>query len=147
MPYIANTDAQRREMLAAIGLSEMDELFADIPARQRVRGLGLPDGISETEAYARLRDLSKRNATDLVCFVGGGFYDHFIPAAVDAIAARSEFYTAYTPYQPEASQGTLQAIFEYQTAICRLTGMEVANASLYDGGTALYEAAIDLLKT
>ena len=142
MPYIANTDADRRAMLQAIGLSEVDQLFADIPARLQVPALALPEGRSEAEVYAQLHHLSHRNAHDLVCFLGGGFYDHFIPACVDELSSRSEFYTAYTPYQPEASQGTLQAIFEYQTAIARLTGMEVANASLYDGGTALYEAAM-----
>ena len=120
----------------------MDDLFTDIPAALQVPALNLSEGRSEAEVYAHLHHLSHRNAHDLVCFLGGGFYDHFIPACVDELAARSEFYTAYTPYQPEASQGTLQAIFEYQTAICRLTDMEVANASLYDGGTALYEAAM-----
>jgi glycine dehydrogenase subunit 1 len=142
MPYISNTDAQRREMLDAIGLSSLDDLFADIPAPLQVPALDIPPGRSEGEVLAHLRALSERNAHGLVCFLGGGFYDHFIPSCVDAMASRGEFYTAYTPYQPEASQGTLQAIFEYQTAIARLTGMEVANASLYDGGTALYEAAM-----
>ncbi len=142
MPYIANTDADRAAMLKAIGLSGMDDLFRDIPAQLQAPSLNLPEGLSELEVYNRLHQLSHRNAHDLVCFLGGGFYDHFIPACVDELSARSEFYTAYTPYQPEASQGTLQAIFEYQTAICRLTGMEVANASLYEGGTALYEAAM-----
>ncbi len=146
MPFIANTDEQRRAMLATVGVSSLDDLFADIPPAYRLAGLNLPEGLSESEAYDRLHELSRRNAVQLVCFLGGGFYDHFIPAAVDAIASRSEFYTAYTPYQPEASQGTLQAIFEYQSAICRLTGMEVANASLYDGGTALYEAAMMALR-
>jgi len=146
MPFIANTDEQRREMLAAIGARDIEDLFRDIPPALRCEDVNIPSGISEWEALERMRALARRNATDLVCFLGGGFYDHFIPAAVDAVAARSEFYTAYTPYQPEASQGTLQAIFEYQTAICRLTGMPVANASLYDGGTALYEAAMMALR-
>ncbi len=142
MPYVANTDADRAAMLRAIGLTSVDELFADIPSASRLEGLALPEGRSEAEVYDRLHRLSHRNAHNLVCFLGGGFYDHVIPACVDELAARSEFYTAYTPYQPEASQGTLQAIFEYQSAICRLTEMEAANASLYDGGTALYEAAM-----
>jgi glycine dehydrogenase subunit 1 len=142
MPYVANTDTDRQAMLKAIGLSTMDELFADIPADLRLPRLNVPDGRSEADVYSRLHALSHRNAHGLTCFIGGGFYDHFIPACVDELSSRSEFYTAYTPYQPEASQGTLQAIFEYQSAICRLTDMEVANASLYDGGTALYEAAM-----
>ena len=142
MPYIANTDADRAAMLQAIGLPDMDALFADIPAALQVKTLNLPEGRSEAEVYAHLHHLSHRNAHNLVCFLGGGFYDHFIPACVDELSSRSEFYTAYTPYQPEASQGTLQAIFEYQSSICRLTDMDVANASLYDGGTALYEAAM-----
>ena len=142
MPFIANTDSERQAMLAAIGAANIDELFGDIPPQFRIAGVDLPAGRSESEVYGWLHQLSHRNAHDLTCFLGGGFYDHFIPAAVDELAHRSEFYTAYTPYQPEASQGTLQVIFEYQSAICRLTGMEVANASLYDGGTALYEAAM-----
>jgi glycine dehydrogenase subunit 1 len=142
MPYVANTDADRAAMLKAIGLSSVDELFADIPADLQLRELALPESRSEADVYDRLHRLSHRNAHNLTCFLGGGFYDHFIPACVDELASRPEFYTAYTPYQPEASQGTLQAIFEYQSAICRLTEMEVANASLYDGGTALYEAAM-----
>jgi len=139
MPFIANTDQQRRDMLRDIGLT-MEDLFADIPEALRCRGFDLPPGISEQEVRHRLLELARKNSTGLTCFLGGGFYDHFIPAAVDALASRSEFYTAYTPYQPEISQGTLQAVYEYQTMICRLTDMEVANASLYDGGTALYEA-------
>jgi glycine dehydrogenase subunit 1 len=139
MPFIANTDEQREAMLREIGLTRED-LFSDVPAGLRCGGLKLPAGLSEQEATARLSELAGKNATDLVCFLGGGFYEHFIPAAVGAITGRSEFYTAYTPYQPEISQGTLQAIYEYQSAICRLTEMEAANASLYDGGTALYEA-------
>lgn len=142
MPYIANTDSDREAMLKTTGHSSMDDLFADIPANLQISKLNLPDGKSEAEVYEHLHRLSHRNAHNLICFLGGGFYDHFIPACVDELSSRAEFYTAYTPYQPEASQGTLQAIFEYQSSICRLTDMEVANASLYDGGTALYEAAM-----
>ena len=142
MPYIPTTDHDRAAMLQAIGVPNIDALFADIPASVRISGLKLPAGRSEAEVYEHLHQVSHRNAHDLIGFLGGGYYDHFIPACVDEMSSRSEFYTAYTPYQPEASQGTLQAIFEYQTAICRITDMEVANASLYDGGTALYEAAM-----
>jgi glycine dehydrogenase subunit 1 len=140
MSYIANTGAQQKEMLAACGMSSIDDLFADIPKDLRPASFSLPKGKSELEVYSMLGNLASQNYSHLVNFIGGGFYDHFIPAAVDALAGRSEFYTAYTPYQPELSQGTLQAIYEYQSDICRLTGMEVSNASLYDGGTALYEA-------
>jgi glycine dehydrogenase subunit 1 len=146
MPYIANTDRDRAAMLEAVGMRSMDDLFADIPPVARIAGLGLPDGRSEAEVYGHLHGVSHRNAHHLTCFLGGGYYDHFIPACVDELAARGEFYTAYTPYQPEASQGTLQAIFEYQSAVCRITDMEAANASLYDGGTALYEAAMMALR-
>ena len=142
MPYIANTDAQRDAMLRVVGVPDIEALFADIPPADRAGRLNLPAGMSEPEAFDRLSGLARRNAHGLISFLGGGFYDHVIPAAIDALAGRSEFYTAYTPYQPEASQGTLQTIFEFQSGICRLTGMEVANASLYDGGTALYEAAM-----
>lgn len=139
MPFVANTDDQRREMLAQIGLS-MDDLFAAIPRNHRCQGLNLPKGLSEQAVRSRLAEIAGKNHIDLTLFLGGGFYDHFIPAAVGALASRGEFYTAYTPYQPEVSQGTLQAIYEYQSMICRLTGLDVANASLYDGGTAIYEA-------
>ena len=139
MPFIANTPEQRKEMLRDIGLS-LDDLFADIPQELAVKSLNIPKGIGELQTDELLADLASKNSTHLTNFLGGGFYDHFIPAAVSALAGRSEFYTSYTPYQPEISQGTLQAIYEYQSAICRLTDMEAANASLYDGGTALYEA-------
>lgn len=142
MPYIPTTDRDRAAMLQAIGVPDVDALFADIPESVRISGLNLPPGRSEADVSEHLHQVSRRNAHDLIGFLGGGYYDHFIPACVDELSARSEFYTAYTPYQPEASQGTLQAIFEYQSAICRITDMEVANASLYDGGTALYEAAM-----
>ncbi|MDD4097707.1 MAG: aminomethyl-transferring glycine dehydrogenase subunit GcvPA [Lentisphaeria bacterium] len=141
MPFIANTDAERQEMLAAIGCASMEQLWdkAAVP-RPTCDFSSLPEGRSEFEVSRHLTHLAGKNATDLVCFLGMGYYDHFIPAAVGEILGRSGFYTAYTPYQAEASQGTLQAIFEWQSAICRLTGMSVANASLYDGGTAVFEA-------
>ena len=146
MAFVPHTDADRAEMLDAIGVGSIDDLFADIPEAARCGPLDIPPGRGEQEVLAEMRNLAGRNATDLTLFLGGGLYDHYIPAAVDAIASRSEFYTAYTPYQPEASQGTLQAIYEYQSALCRLTEMEVANASLYDGGTALYEAVMMALR-
>ncbi|NQT32262.1 MAG: aminomethyl-transferring glycine dehydrogenase subunit GcvPA, partial [Candidatus Omnitrophica bacterium] len=144
MSYIPHSLQDRKEMLEAIGIKsgKVDELFNCIPKELRAKSFDLPPGRSEFEVDQYLQSLAEKNATDLVTFVGCGFYDHFIPAAVDAVVSRSEFYTAYTPYQPEASQGTLQAIYEYQSCICRLTDMEVSNASLYDGGTALYEAAM-----
>jgi len=141
MPFIANTDEQRKQMLEEIGLSA-DDLFGDIPPQLRCKPLDLPPWSSEQQVASHLRMLAERNSGHLVSFLGGGFYDHYIPAAVDALVGRSEFYTAYTPYQPEMSQGTLQAIYEFQSAIARLTDMEVSNASLYDGGTALYEAVM-----
>ena len=146
MPFIANTDEQRRQMLAEIGVNGIEDLFADIPPDLRCGPLNLPDGLTEQEVRSRLATLADHNEVNQISFLGGGFYDHFVPAALEAIVSRSEFYTAYTPYQPEVSQGTLQAIYEYQTAICRLTDMEVANASLYDGGTAVYEAIMMALR-
>jgi glycine dehydrogenase subunit 1 len=139
MPFISNTDEQRAEMLAEIGLNAED-LFADVPPELRCGGLNIPDGISEQAVRDRLAEIADKNYIQLTSFLGGGFYDHFIPSAVHATLSRAEFYTAYTPYQPEISQGTLQATYEFQSMICRLTDMEVSNASMYDGGTALYEA-------
>ena len=138
--FTSASETEIREMLAAVGASSFDDLFQDIPAGLQADDPDIPEGLSELEALAVLRRLASRNAAHLVNFCGGGFYDHFIPTAVGQLSGRGEFFTAYTPYQPEASQGTLQAIYEYQTAIVRLTGMEAANASLYDGGTALFEA-------
>jgi glycine dehydrogenase subunit 1 len=141
--FTPHTDDEIREMLAAVGRSSIDELFEQIPAPVRLgRPLDIPDGVSEMELTADLRALATRNrsADDLVCFAGGGAYDHYVPSIVWAMAGRSEFYTSYTPYQPELSQGVLQALFEYQSMICELTGLEVSNASLYDGATALVEA-------
>jgi glycine dehydrogenase subunit 1 len=145
MPFISNTPQQQEQMLAEIGLT-MDGLFGDVPEELMAGSFNLPPGLSEQGVRNRLTELAEKNATNLTCFLGGGFYDHFVPAAVRALISRSEFYTAYTPYQPELSQGTLQAIYEYQSIICRLTEMEVSNASLYDGGTALYEAMMMALR-
>ncbi len=129
-------------MLSELGLDKLDDLFADIPAALQTDVFRIPGGLSEMDMTRRLQGLAQSNAAALINFCGAGFYDHFIPAAVDALAGRPEFYTAYTPYQPEISQGALQAIYEYQTALTRLMEMEVANASLYDGGTALFEAVL-----
>jgi len=144
--YCPHTPREIREMLDAIGVSSIEELFAPIPAELRAKTFNLPAGRSEFETYARVQQLAADNCSQLSLFIGGGFYDHLIPAAVDHLAGRAEFYTAYTPYQPECSQGTLQALFEYQTAICRLTGLEVSNASLYDGATAVAEGALMALR-
>jgi len=140
--YLVNTPDQRAEMLRTIGVGSIAELLEQIPADlQMQRPLDLPPALCELELESHLRDLASRNSgAGQVCFLGGGAYDHFVPAAVDAIASRSEFYTAYTPYQAEASQGSLQVFFEYQSLVCRLTGLGVSNASLYEGGTALSEA-------
>ncbi len=146
MPYIPYTEEQVKEMLATIGANSIEELFADIPQELRPKSFNLPAGKSEQEVINHLESLAQKNNTHLTTFLGAGFYDHYIPAAIKAITSRSEFYTAYTPYQAEASQGTLQAIFEYQTAMARLMDMDFANASLYDGGTALYEAMMMALR-
>jgi glycine dehydrogenase subunit 1 len=143
MRFAPHTDRDVREMLAAVGLRDVDDLFAQIPPTVRLdRPLDLPEGVSEMEILQDLSSLARRNrhADDLICFAGGGAYDHYVPSVVWALAGRSEFYTSYTPYQPELSQGVLQALFEYQSMICELTGLEVSNASLYDGATALAEA-------
>ena len=144
MAYIPNTDRDREAMLKAIGVGKVDDLFYDIPASMRYPTLDLPDPASEMEISLELQLLNEANVdlNHAPCFLGAGAYRHYIPSVVGHITNRSEFYTAYTPYQPEISQGTLQAIFEYQTMICALTGMEVANASHYDGGTATAEAVI-----
>ncbi len=140
MNFIATTSDQRRQMLERCSVDSIDGLFEDIPGNLRPRSFTLPRGKSELDVRRHLEQYARSNYSHLVNFIGGGYYDHFIPSAVDAIVSRSEFYTAYTPYQPEISQGTLQAIYEYQTDICRLTSLEASNASVYDGGTALYEA-------
>jgi glycine dehydrogenase subunit 1 len=143
--YVLNTPADVAAMLARIGVSSVEDLFAPVPADVRLeRPLNIPPALSEIELTEHISALGKKNtsALDAVCFLGGGAYDHFVPSVVDAIAGRSEFYTAYTPYQAEASQGTLQAVFEYQTLMCQLSGLDVANASLYEGGSAVAEAVL-----
>ena len=142
--YVPNTKEEQREMLNAIGLQSIDELFLDIPEQARLtRPLNLPQGKSEQEVRRAFKAFVG-NAGGLPLFRGAGAYRHYIPSVVDAVASRSEFYTAYTPYQPEMSQGMLQAIFEYQTLICQLTGLDASNASVYDGGSACAEAMVML---
>lgn len=144
MSYIPNTDAQQQKMLADIGVNSIEELFADIPESVRLESeLNIPKAMSELELIAHMREMAEKNINlnEYTCFLGAGAYDHYIPSVVSNLLSRQEFYTAYTPYQPEISQGTLQAIFEYQTMICSITGMDVSNASLYDGASALAEAA------
>jgi glycine dehydrogenase subunit 1 len=141
--FTPHTGSEIEEMLTAIGVSSLDALFEQIPSSVRLEGsLGLPQGVSELEIVEDLGRLAgrSRHVDDLVCFAGAGAYDHYIPSVVWALAARSEFSTAYTPYQPELSQGILQTLFEFQSMVCELTDLEVSNASLYDGATALVEA-------
>jgi len=144
-PFVPHTEAEITDMLGFLGLDDIDDLFAEIPVALRLaEGLQLPGALSEPDLAWRLDELASRNrpcGRDLVSFAGAGAYDHDIPAVVRALASRSEFVTAYTPYQPEVAQGVLQALFEYQTMVARLTGLEVANASLYDGAASLVEAA------
>ncbi|HYI16750.1 MAG TPA: aminomethyl-transferring glycine dehydrogenase subunit GcvPA [Thermomicrobiales bacterium] len=144
MTFNPHTKEDRQAMLAATGIASIEALFGAIPEDVRFPELTLPTPLSEQEAYRRLAELSSRNlnAFDNPSFLGAGSYTHYVPAAVQQITFRGEFYTAYTPYQPEVAQGTLQAIYEYQSMICALTGMEVSNASLYDGATALAEGAL-----
>ena len=142
MTYIPHTDVERQQMLAAIGVTTIEDLFEAVPSTHRFPKLDLPAGVSEMEIAAEMLALSEANdhAQDFAIFRGAGAYHHFIPSALNHILLRGEFYTAYTPYQPEVSQGTLQATFEYQSMMCALTGMDAANASHYDGGTSLAEA-------
>ena len=142
MSFVPHSDADRREMFAKVGVSDIKELYSDVPDSLIQEGLPeMPDALSEWEAVRAIQEMASQNHS-LVCFAGAGQYDHFVPAAVDHLIRRSEFYTAYTPYQPEVSQGTLQVIYEFQTMVCELTGMDVANASMYDGPSAAAEAAV-----
>ena len=145
MPFIPNTDEDRRKMLERIGVAGFASLLEDIPEELRLESnLDLPESLSEMDVRRAADSLSSKNVSqeNVVSFMGAGVYDHYIPSVVDKIVSRSEYYTAYTPYQPEVSQGTLQVIYEYQSMICELTGMEVSNASMYDGASALAEAAL-----
>ena len=148
MNYIPNTDADRAAMLAVVGAESVADLFRDVPEELRFPTLDLPPALSEMEVLQELQALSEENddLSHASCFLGAGAYNHFVPSVVDWIIRRSEFFTAYTPYQPEISQGTLQAHFEYQSMICALTGMAVANVSHYDGATAVAEAVIMALQ-
>lgn len=150
MRYLPHTSVDVQQMLETIGVSTIEELFAGIPENCKLpRPLALPEAQSEAELMGQLQAMAAQNAQvgEWDSFLGGGAYNHFIPAAVDHLVSRSEFYTAYTPYQPEISQGTLQAIFEFQTLICQLTNMDVANASMYDGASACAEAVLLALRT
>lgn len=143
--YLPMTEQDQKEMLAAIGVSSVEDLFSDIPEKVRFQGsYSIKPAKSESALLKELTKLAQKNADAKanVSFLGAGVYDHYSPVIVDHVLSRSEFYTAYTPYQPEISQGELQAIFEFQTMICELTGMDVANSSMYDGATALAEAGM-----
>ena len=144
MPYIPHTEEDRQAMLKTIGVGSIEELFREIPADLRIGGLDVPGALDEHALFGHLKELSERNVdlSRTVCFLGAGIYDRFIPSSVGTVISRGEFLTAYTPYQPEASQGYLQTIYEFQTMVAELFDMDLANASMYDGGTAMAEAAI-----
>ena len=142
MSYSPHTAADRERMLAAIGVASVDDLFADIPVAVRATGFELPEPLTEQEVRAELSRLAGRNRIPRISFLGAGVYRHLVPSVVSEVIGRAEFSTSYTPYQPEVSQGTLQSIYEFQSLICELTGMEVASASHYDGATATAEAAL-----
>ncbi|SHN71126.1 aminomethyl-transferring glycine dehydrogenase subunit GcvPA [Desulfovibrio litoralis] len=142
MPFIPHTPAELKEMLNFIGVNNLEDLFAEIPQTLRPKSFNLPNGLSEMETMDKFTELASKNDIQLSSFLGGGFYNRYIPHIIDTLSGRGEFLTSYTPYQPEASQGTLQAIFEYQSVIARLFELDYANASVYDGGTALFEAAM-----
>ncbi len=142
MPYTPHTDEQIREMLDVIGLENESDLFSSVPKELQISGIDLPEGLDEFSTFEKFKSIASKNVTNKTIFMGGGYYDHIVPSAVDALAGRSEFYTSYTPYQAEASQGTLQVLYEYQSMICELSGMDVSNASMYDGASALAESAL-----
>ena len=140
--FLVHNDEVKAEMLKEIGLNSVEDLFSDIPQEVRMRPLDLPEALSEMEVQKEIKTLASKNKTNYISFLGGGIYNKFIPAAIGQIAQRFEFLTAYTPYQAEISQGTLQVMYEFQTMISRLTGMDISNATVYDGGTASAEAIL-----
>lgn len=140
--FLVHNEETTKQMCEVAGVNSVEELFAQIPEAVRMKNLDLPDGLSEMETQRIVKELAKKNKTDYICFVGGGIYNKFVPACISQVASRFEFNTAYTPYQPEISQGTLQVMYEFQTMICRLTGMDIANATVYDGGIACAEAIL-----
>ena len=142
MPYTPHTPTDIKEMLDVIGIENESDLFSSVPKELQVHGIDLPEGLDEFSTFEKFKTLAAKNVTNKTIFMGGGYYDHIVPSAVDALAGRSEFYTSYTPYQAEASQGTLQVLYEYQSMICELSGMDVSNASMYDGASALAESAL-----
>ena len=146
MPFTPHTTEEIQSMLDVIGVRTIDDLFAAIPADMRPKSFDLPEGMSEMDVCSFFEELAGKNDTDYISFLGAGFYNHYIPKAIDNLVGRGEFYTAYTPYQAESSQGTLQSIFEFQTAVCNLLEMDVTNASVYDGGTAIFEAMMMALR-
>lgn len=142
MPYTPHTNEEIKEMLDVIGLKNESDLFSSVPNELQIQGMNLPQGLDEFTTFEKFKSIASKNVSDKTIFMGGGYYDHIVPSAVDALAGRSEFYTSYTPYQAEASQGTLQALYEYQSMICEISGMDVSNASMYDGASALAESAL-----
>ena len=140
--FLVHNEKTTQEMCEAIGISEVEDLFKQIPQSVRMSELDLPEGLSEMETQRKVKNLAKSNKSDFISFLGGGIYNKFVPACINQVASRFEFNTAYTPYQPEISQGTLQIMYEFQTMICRLTGMDISNATVYDAGTACAEAIL-----
>lgn len=147
-PYFGATEEQIQEMLRVIGIKKLEDLFVEIPSELELKEeIALPPALDEPSLSWHIEQLAKRNLSDKIIFAGGGIYDHYIPPVIDYLVSRGEFLTAYTPYQAEASQGVLQATFEYQTMICEITGMDIANASIYDGATAMAEAVLMVLSS
>lgn len=140
--FLVHNEKTTQEMCEAIGISKVEDLFKQIPQSVRMSELDLPEGLSEMETQRKVKNLAKSNKSDFISFLGGGLYNKFVPACINQVASRFEFNTAYTPYQPEISQGTLQVMYEFQTMICRLTGMDISNATVYDAGTACAEAIL-----
>ena len=140
--FLVHNEKTTQEMCEAIGISKVEDLFKQIPQSVRMSELDLPEGLSEMETQKKVKNLAKSNKSDFISFLGGGIYNKFVPACINQVASRFEFNTAYTPYQPEISQGTLQVMYEFQTMICRLTGMDISNATVYDAGTACAEAIL-----